>query len=116
MTKDDCLFCKIAAKEIPSKNVWEGKDGVAFHDINPQAPTHIVLIPRKHMESIAEAGEEDRELLGSLLINARRIAREQGLENPGYRLVINCGPGAGQTVFHLHLHILGGRRMKWPPG
>jgi len=116
LTEANCLFCRIAKKEIPAKTIWEGEEGLAFLDINPQAPTHILLIPHKHLPGIAQAGEEDQALLGKLLLRARQIAREKGLEEPGYRLVINNGAGAGQTVFHLHLHILGGRPMRWPPG
>ena len=110
----DCLFCKIAAGEIPSKSVYSDGDVYAFHDIAPKAPTHILVIPRKHIARLADAGEADRELVGEVVARAAAIARELGLEH--YRLVANNGEGAGQTVFHLHFHLLGGRTMTWPPG
>lgn len=110
----DCLFCRILKKEIPSKSVYEDDSVYAFHDINPKAPTHILLIPKKHVEGVAqlEAGEE--KTAGQLIVQAKRIADSLGLKS--YRLVFNSGPEAGQSVFHLHLHLLGGRRMSWPPG
>lgn len=111
----ECLFCKIAAQEVPATVVWRDEKALAFRDINPQAPTHILIIPLKHVAGLDEAGEEDRELLGHLLLLARRLADSEGLEQ-GYRLVVNNGSGAGQSVFHLHLHLLGGRGFKWPPG
>jgi histidine triad (HIT) family protein len=111
----DCLFCKIAAKQIPSRVVYEDDDIFAFEDIGPQAPTHVLVIPRKHFPSLAEAGTEDQAVLGKLQLVAAQIAREKKLLD-GYRTVINSGEGAGQTVFHLHLHLLGGRSFKWPPG
>ena len=113
---DDCLFCKIIAGDIPSNKVYEDEDLYAFHDINPAAPTHILIIPKKHLASVAAAGEEDRPLLANLLLAANSIAAEQGLERDGFRYVINTGGHGGQTVFHLHLHILGGRPLSWPPG
>jgi histidine triad (HIT) family protein len=111
----DCLFCKIAEKKIPAKLVYEDPDIFAFQDINPQAPTHILLCPRKHFASLDEAKPEDQALLGKLLSVAAQIARERKLTD-GYRTVFNTGAGAGQTVFHLHLHLLGGRHFRWPPG
>ena len=113
---DDCLFCKIISGDIPSNKVYSDEDVYAFHDINPVAPTHILVIPRKHLLNVAEAGDEDQELLGKLMLIANRIAREQGLADKGFRYVINSGEEGGQTVYHLHLHLLGGRRMSWPPG
>jgi histidine triad (HIT) family protein len=110
----DCLFCKIAAGEVPSKAVYADEHVYAFHDIAPKAPTHILVIPRKHIARLADAGEADRELVGEVVARAAAIARELGLEH--YRLVANNGEGAGQTVFHLHFHLLGGRTMTWPPG
>ncbi len=112
----DCLFCKIIAGEIPANQVYADDQIFAFHDINPAAPTHILVIPKKHIAAVKEAGEDDAELLGRLQLQAAAIAREQGLESSGYRLVINTGDDGGQTVHHLHLHILGGRAMTWPPG
>ncbi len=113
---EDCLFCRIAAGEIPSTKVYEDEELFAFRDIHPAAPTHILVIPRKHIARISDAENEDAALLGRLVLRANAIAREEGLLEPGFRYVINCNEGAGQTVFHIHLHILGGRPMTWPPG
>ena len=99
---NDCLFCRIIAGEIPAKKVYEDEDTLAFEDINPQAPTHVLVVPRRHV-------------VGLCHLAAARIARERGIEN-GYRTVLNVGPEAGQSVFHLHVHLLGGRKLKWPPG
>lgn len=111
----DCLFCKIAAKQIPSKIVYEDDDIFAFEDIGPQAPTHILICPRKHFASLNEATPEDQALLGKLQLVAAELARTRNLLE-GYRTVLNNGRGAGQSVFHLHLHLLGGRSFRWPPG
>ena len=111
----DCLFCKIVGKEIPSKLEFESDSLIAFHDINPQAPTHLLVVPKKHIARVSETDSSDGALIGELVLTARDIAKKKGLEN-GYRLVFNNGPEAGQTVFHVHLHLLGGRRMTWPPG
>jgi len=110
------LFQKIADKELPSKIVFEDEHVVAFRDIDPQAPTHVLIVPRKPIPRIAEAKPEDHALLGHLLLKAAEVARQLGLEKSGYRLVINNGKDGGEAVPHLHLHILGGRQMKWPPG
>jgi histidine triad (HIT) family protein len=110
----DCLFCRIAAGEIPSKTVYSDDRVYAFHDIAPKAPTHVLVVPRRHIAKLADAGAEDRELVGEVVARAAAIARDLGLEH--YRLVVNNGEGAGQTVFHLHFHLLGGRPMAWPPG
>jgi histidine triad (HIT) family protein len=110
----DCLFCKIASGEIPSKKVYSDDRVYAFHDIAPKAPTHVLVVPRRHIARLADAGAEDRELVGEVVARAAAIARDLGLEH--YRLVVNNGEGAGQTVFHLHFHLLGGRPMTWPPG
>jgi histidine triad (HIT) family protein len=112
---EDCLFCKIGAKKIPGKIVYEDDRCFAFEDINPQAPTHILISPRKHFVSLTEATEEDGALLGHILLVAAKLARERQLLD-GYRTVFNNGRGAGQSVFHLHLHLLGGRSFRWPPG
>src|SRR6266403_1655828 len=109
----DCLFCKIAAKKIPSKIVYEDPDLFAFEDISPQAPTHILICPRKHFESLNEATTDHQAVLGKLQLVAAQLARERNLLE-GYRTVINNGSGAGQSVFHLHLHLLGGRHFRWP--
>ncbi|HVF44170.1 MAG TPA: histidine triad nucleotide-binding protein [Pyrinomonadaceae bacterium] len=115
-TEQDCIFCKIVAGTIPAKLIFEDERAVAFGDINPQAPTHALVIPRKHIASLAEAGEGDESLLGHLLRVAARVAREEGHAEGGYRTIINTGPDAGQTVFHIHVHVLAGRTLTWPPG
>jgi histidine triad (HIT) family protein len=116
MAAEDCIFCKIVAGGIPAAKVYEDDRAVAFRDINPQAPTHALVIPRAHVASLNEAGEADAALLGHLLLVAARVARDEGHAGGGYRTVINTGPDAGQTVFHVHVHVLGGRRLTWPPG
>ncbi|MFP6826221.1 MAG: histidine triad nucleotide-binding protein [Pseudohongiellaceae bacterium] len=113
---DDCLFCKIIAGEIPSNKVYSDDDVYAFRDINPVAPQHILIIPKKHLGDITRAGAEDQALLGKLLLRANKIAEDQGLTEQGFRYIINTGKDGGQTVSHVHLHILGGRKMQWPPG
>ena len=115
MSEQDTLFSKIIRREIPADIVYEDDMALAFRDINPQAPVHILVIPKKPIPKLADALPEDHALMGHLLLTAKRIAEEEGLQN-GYRVVINNGAEAGQTVFHLHLHILGGRQMQWPPG
>ncbi|HOE13404.1 MAG TPA: histidine triad nucleotide-binding protein [Candidatus Saccharicenans sp.] len=112
----DCLFCRIVNKEIPSRLVYEDEKVLAFEDIKPQAPAHILIIPKKHLASLKEADENDQNLLGYLLLTARKIAQDKGLAESGFRLVINSGPDSGQEVYHLHVHLLGGRRFGWPPG
>ena len=112
----DCLFCKIAAGAIPAKLVYQDDHLVAFRDIHPVAPTHILLIPRRHMDSLSDTEPADRELLGGLLLVASELARDEGLSESGYRLVTNTGANAGQSVPHLHFHLIGGRAMTWPPG
>lgn len=112
----DCLFCKVAAGEIPADVVYQDDDVVAFRDIQPQAPTHILIIPRKHIASLLEVRDSDVELLGRLQATAISLARSEGLDRSGFRLVINTLGGAGQSVFHVHLHLLGGRALGWPPG
>jgi len=116
MANDDCLFCKIVAGEIPAAKVYENDRVVAFRDINPQSPTHVLVIPREHIASLSEASEEDEPLLGHLLLTAAFVAHDEGLGEGGFRTVINTGAEAGQTVFHIHVHVLGGRRLTWPPG
>ncbi len=111
----DCLFCKIIEGKIPSKKVYEDDRTFAFQDINPQAPTHVLIIPKKHVVDIKSAALEDAELIGYCNLVAAKIAKQGGLEG-GFRTVYNVGPDAGQSVFHLHLHLLGGRPMTWPPG
>ncbi len=116
MSPSDCLFCKIAGGEIPAALVHQDDRIVAFRDINPQAPTHILLIPREHIASLDAADGEHRALLGDLLLAARDLARSEGMAEDGYRTVVNVGADGGQTVHHLHVHLLGGRSLGWPPG
>jgi histidine triad (HIT) family protein len=111
-----CLFCRIIAREIPASIVYEDDEVVAFDDINPQAPTHVLLVPRKHIATLNDADAADAALLGAVLRRAAAIARERGIEASGYRTVFNTNRDAGQTVFHIHLHLLGGRSLAWPPG
>ena len=113
---DDCLFCKILAGDIPADIVYESDTAIAFRDINPKAPTHVLIIPRKHIATINDVVSEDHEIIGSLYSAARDIAAEAGHADDGYRVVMNCNAAAGQTVFHVHLHMLGGRTLDWPPG
>ena len=114
MAESDCLFCRIIRGEIPAKVVRETEDCIAFRDINPQAPVHILVIPREHVPSLDAA--RDAAIVGKLALFAAELARAEGIAEGGYRTVINTNADAGQTVFHLHLHLLGGRRMSWPPG
>ncbi len=118
MGEEDCLFCKIANGRIPGKIVYDRNDVVAFEDIHPAAPVHILFIPRRHLASMTELTAQDGELLGKLFAAAAEVARERGLDDPahGYRFVTNVGPHAGQSVLHLHFHLLGGREFAWPPG
>lgn len=113
---ETCLFCKIAQHEIPSKIVFENDEVTAFEDINPQAPTHILIVPRRHVETLNELTEQDALMLGKMVHTAIEIAKDRKISSSGYRLVWNTNRGAGQSVFHIHLHLLGGRAMAWPPG
>ena len=112
----DCLFCRISRKEIPAKVVYEDDRVMAFEDINPQAPAHTLVIPRQHFATLNDVGPGDEALLGHMVLVARGIAKEKGLHEKGYRLVANTLESAGQSVFHIHVHLLGGRRFAWPPG
>ncbi len=116
MKLDDCIFCKIAAGEIPSTRVFEDEMCVAFNDLSPQAPIHILIVPREHLDSLDRAAQNQEELLGHLLLSAAEIAREKGFAENGYRVVINTNSDGGQTVFHLHVHLLAGRPFVFPPG
>lgn len=116
MADIDCIFCRIVAGEIPAKLVREDEETIAFRDINPQAPTHVLVVPRRHVASVNALEPGDAALIGRLFLAAQAIAREQGVADAGYRLVMNAGADAGQTVDHIHLHLLGGRAMHWPPG
>lgn len=112
----DCMFCQVARRERPAGIVFEDQTCVVFEDIRPQAPTHLLLIPRKHVSGLDEASPEDEQTLGHLLLVAARMAEQRNIRKSGYRAVLNVGPNAGQSVFHLHLHLIGGRPMRWPPG
>ncbi len=112
----NCIFCKIAKGEIESDIIWEKENIVAFRDVNPQAPTHILIIPKNHIPMIAKVQQEDQSLLGEIVLAAKAVAEQEGLDENGYRLVFNNGDYGGQDVYHIHLHLLGGRPMKWPPG
>lgn len=112
----ECLFCRIVAGEIPADLVAEADDWVAFRDIHPQAPTHVLIVPRRHIPTLDDLTSSDAPLMGSLVAAAAEIARGEGLVEGGYRVAANCGAGAGQSVFHIHLHVLGGRPFGWPPG
>ena len=111
----DCLFCRIVSGEIPSKKIYEDDFTFAFEDLNPQAPTHLLIVPKKHIRGLKEATTEEAGIVGRCHLAAAEIARLRGIEN-GYRTVLNVGPGAGQSVFHLHVHLIGGRQLHWPPG
>lgn len=115
-SSDKCLFCRIVSGEIPAKKVYEDGDVVAFNDINPQAPTHILVIPRKHIPSLDDLTEADAATVGTTMVRLAKIAHDLHLHNDGYRTVVNNGEAAGQTVFHIHFHLLGGRNFGWPPG
>jgi histidine triad (HIT) family protein len=110
------LFCKILAGDIPADIIFETDDVIAFRDLNPKAPTHALIIPRKHVATINDLGDGDQALVGKLFLAAKKIAADEGIAAAGYRVTMNCNEAAGQTVFHLHLHLLGGRQLGWPPG
>ncbi len=112
----ECVFCRIAQGELGSDRVMEDDEVVAFRDLNPQAPTHVLVIPKRHIASLDVADEGDSDLLGRLLLAAKRVAAQEGLSDSGYRVVVNHGADGGQTVYHLHVHVLGGRGLTWPPG
>ena len=112
----NCLFCRIIDKKIPSKKVYEDEHVFAFEDINPQAPIHILIIPKKHISTTLDITHEDNELIGHLFQAANKIAKDRGVAERGFRLVINCNPESGQTIYHIHIHLLAGRVMHWPPG
>ncbi len=115
-TSADCIFCKIIDRKIESHIVYEDSEVLAFEDLRPQAPVHVQIIPKTHIARVLELTEGTADWMGKLVLVANALARERGVAEPGYRLVLNCNPGAGQSVYHLHLHLLGGRPMRWPPG
>lgn len=112
----NCIFCKIAAGEIPSDIVYKDEQMIAFRDIHPQAPVHILIIPERHIETVLDLKTVDDKLVGKMILLANRLAKEEGIDADGFRLVFNCRQYGGQDVYHIHLHLLGGRRMSWPPG
>lgn len=112
----DCLFCKIANGTIPSEIVFQDDDVIAFKDISPQAPQHFLIIPRKHISTVNDFSDEDAIIFGKLGMAGKKLAKELGVEQEGYRLVVNCNDGGGQAVYHVHMHLLAGRQMRWPPG
>lgn len=113
---DDCIFCKIAAGDIPAEKLHEDDSVVAFRDLNPQAPTHILVIPRRHYATLNDLDEEGEQLVGKMVGVAQRLAVDEGIAEAGYRTVMNCNDAGGQAVYHIHLHLIGGRAMRWPPG
>ncbi len=113
---NECLFCNMVSGAIPCDKVYENEYVLAFRDIDPKAPTHILIIPKKHIKTLNEINENDQDLLGELLLTAKKIAKDEGIDTSGYRTVFNCNSDGGQTVFHIHMHLLGGRQMAWPPG
>lgn len=113
---DDCLFCKMVAGEIKPDTLYEDDHVLAFRDINPQAPVHFLVVPKQHIATLNDLDEDHAELIGRMYLAAKKIANEQGIAEGGYRSLINCNSGAGQTVWHVHLHVLGGRTLTWPPG
>ena len=116
MSNESCLFCKILAGDIPAEIIYESDTAIGFRDINPKAPTHVVIIPRKHIATINDIDPDDQQVVGSLFTAAREIAEKEGHADAGYRVAMNCNEAAGQTVFHIHLHLLAGRSFSWPPG
>lgn len=116
MSKDECVFCRIAKKDIPVTAVYEDAEVIAFDDIKPQAPVHVLIIPKTHIERLNDLGEKDAAMTGKLVLAAREIAKKRGIHESGYRIVLNCNKDAGQEVFHIHAHLLGGRKFAWPPG
>lgn len=113
---ETCLFCKIVNKVIPAKIVYEDDRSLAFEDIDPKAPVHTLVIPKKHFSTLLDVAEADSDLMGHLLLVSREIARQKGIAERGFRIVTNCNPESGQSVYHIHLHVMGGRQMHWPPG
>jgi histidine triad (HIT) family protein len=116
MKSADCLFCKIVAGDIPAEIIYESDSAIGFRDVNPQAPTHVLIIPREHIATINDLDAGHETIVGKLYTAAKTIAADEGLADDGYRVVMNCNEAAGQTVFHIHLHLLGGRSLGWPPG
>jgi histidine triad (HIT) family protein len=116
VTPTDCIFCRIAAGSIPAQVVREDDDTIAFRDLDPKAPLHVLVIPKRHITSVNDVTAADRDVMGALVVAAREVAEAEGVAEDGYRLVLNTGRAAGHSVHHIHLHVLGGRAMRWPPG
>ncbi len=116
MTNEECLFCKIINKEVSCDLIYEDNDVIAFRDINPQAPVHILVIPKRHISTLLEIKDEDKELIGKIFLVINEIAYKEGIAQDGFRVIANCNRLSGQAIFHMHFHILGGRRLSWPPG
>jgi len=116
MTENSCLFCRIAARDLPASIVYDDDRVLAFNDVNPQGPTHVLVVPKKHIASLNDLTPEDDQIVGEVVRRAAAIARERGIAESGFRTVFNTNRGAGQTVFHIHLHLIGGRSLHWPPG
>jgi histidine triad (HIT) family protein len=116
MSSENCLFCKIVAGDIPAEIIYESESAIGFRDVNPQAPTHVLIIPREHIATINDLDAGHEVTVGNLYMAAKAIAADEGFADDGYRVVMNCNEAAGQTVFHIHLHLLGGRSLAWPPG
>ncbi|MBI4641731.1 MAG: histidine triad nucleotide-binding protein [Candidatus Tectomicrobia bacterium] len=116
MKREECIFCRIVAGTLPSKKLYEDQDLFAIEDLNPQAPTHILIFPKKHIVTSLDFTDNDREMIGTIFLVANRLAKERGIAEPGYRIVLNCNAAGGQTIYHLHFHLMGGRRFRWPPG
>jgi len=114
--ENDCLFCKIINKEIPADLVYEDDKVIAFRDIKPQSPVHILLVPKVHIEKLLDLTEKEKDLVGHLYLVANKIAKQEGIAEEGFRIVANCNPAAGQEIWHIHFHLLGGRKLNWPPG
>jgi histidine triad (HIT) family protein len=116
MNENDCLFCKIVAGDVPADIIFESETVVAFRGLNPKAPTHVLIIPKRHIGTINALADGDQATIGDLFLTAAKLAADEGFADEGYRVVMNCNAAAGQTVFHIHLHLLGGRQLTWPPG
>ena len=116
MNKGGCIFCRIVRKEIPATIVFEDKEILAFEDAKPQAPVHILIVPKNHIEKTSDLSSADMHMIGELILTAKDIAKQRSIQESGYRIVLNCNRDAGQEVFHIHLHLLGGRKFSWPPG
>lgn len=114
--EEDCLFCKIISKTIPAEIVFENQELIAIKDVHPQAPVHLLVIPKTHKSSVLDLEDSDQDIMGAIILKVKKLAQEKGIDSSGFRMVLNCGEDGGQTVSHIHFHLMGGRHMKWPPG